>query len=259
MGKLEGWLSGAVAFLVAIVVTFPSRAGEPLLSECKAPPDVWFETSSLPRVTAALHDNEKLKIVTLGSLSTVGSGSSSSASWPMRLAEALKAQLPGVRVEVVNKARPKQMAADMLARFKNDVLKEQPDLVIWETGTMEAIKGASIAEYEATLIDGIDQLAAAGIDTILMDPQFSRASASMIDFERYVDAAERVGDMRDLIVFPRFRIMHYWISEGLLAFEAANTKPKQIELADRVYDCLGRLMARMIADQVSTTLGANKP
>jgi hypothetical protein len=245
--------------LCAAAMTFPCQAGEPQLAECRAPPDVWFETSPLPRVTAALHDRDRLKIVTVGSLSTVGAGSSSSSSWPMRLGEALKPLLPGVKVEVVNKARPRQLASQMLAKFKDDVLNERPDLVIWESGTMEAISGANIEEYEATLIAGIDQLAKAGIDTVLMDPQFSRASASMIDFERYVEAAGRVGEMRDLIVFPRFRIMHYWISEGLLSFAAADTKQKQIELADRVYDCLGRLMARMIADQVSTTVGANKP
>jgi hypothetical protein len=249
-----------MALAVALcAVPMIAGAAEALLFQCKAPPDIWFETSPLPHTTVALHDRDRLKIVAMGSLSTAGAGSAPATSWPIRLGEALKPLLPGVAIEVVNKARPKQMAAHMLAKMKEDVLAERPDLVIWETGTIEAIKSVNIEEYEATLTRGVDLFARAGIDTILMDPQFSRASASMIDFDRYVDAAHRVAEMRDLIVFPRFRIMHYWISEGLLSFEAATTRPSQVALADQIYDCLGKLLARMIADQVSMTVGANKP
>jgi hypothetical protein len=75
--------------------------------------------------------------------------------------------------------------------------------------------------------------------------QFSRSSTSLINFEAYLKALHRVGDLADVYVFPRFDMMRYWSEQNMFNFDdvAAEDRAK---LAARVYDCLGRKLAEII-------------
>jgi acyl-CoA thioesterase I len=59
----------------------------------------------------------------------------------------------------------------MLARFPRDVLSYRPQLVIWQTGTNQALVSEDVQGYEHTVREGIARLKAVHTDVILMDPQ----------------------------------------------------------------------------------------
>jgi hypothetical protein len=97
----------------------------------------------------------------------------------------------------------------MLERFPSDVIAEDPVLVIWETGTTDAVRGVGVDDFAATLQAGIDELKAHSIDIMLVDMQFSHSTATVIDFAGYLNTLRRVGDVNDVNVFPRFEMMRY--------------------------------------------------
>ena len=80
--------------------------------------------------------------------------------------------------------RSRQTARQMLERFPTDVIPEDPVLVIWETGTTDAVRGVGVDDFAATLQTGIDELKAHGIDVMLVDLQFSHSTTTVIDFEQ---------------------------------------------------------------------------
>ena len=53
---------------------------------------------------------------------------------------------------------PRQTARDAADRFLREVLPLKPTLVIWETGTMEAVRGTGVDDFRETVQGGIDEL-----------------------------------------------------------------------------------------------------
>jgi hypothetical protein len=162
---------------------------------------------------------------------------------PIRIA--YRNYLTDVPITVVNRGVPRQTAQQMLERFQSDVFAEDPILVIWETGTTDAVRGVEIDDFAAALQGGIDQLRTRSIDIILIDMQFSRSTTTVIDFERYLSTLHRVGEVNELYVFPRFEMMRYWSEQNMFNFDGV-TKDARASLAASVYECIGRNLAEAI-------------
>ena len=133
----------------------------------------------------------------------------------------------------------------MVDRFAKDVIAEDPVLVIWETGTTDAVRGVDVDAFTATLEAGIAALRAHDIEIMLVDMQYSRRTASIIGFERYLATMHRVADVEEVYLFKRFDIMKFWSDNGIFNFEDVQ-KGDRARLAAEVYDCL----ARRIADAI---------
>jgi acyl-CoA thioesterase-1 len=234
--------------ILALTWAWPACAQKPSISPvCEVPQDMLTDSSPLTHAAKRMRLEKRLKIVALGSSSTLGVGASGpTAAYPARLEEALAKMLPDVAVQSVNKGVARQTAVQMVERLDADVLPEKPAIVIWETGTAEAVRGGDLDTFSNALLAGIDKLQAAGIDVVLMDTQYSRTTAQLINFQPYVAAVEQVAGMRDLILFPRYYVMHYWVDAQRFNF-ADRSSAEMRKVADTVYDCIGQLLARNIA------------
>jgi hypothetical protein len=155
---------------------------------------------------------------------------------------------------MVNLAVARQTAKAAAERLDRDVLPLKPTLVIWETGTMEAVRGTHVDEFRNTVQAGINELRAAGADVVLMNMQFSRDTDAIIDFEPYLTAMGELADANDVPLFRRHGIMRHWAESGLLDLRAKDGD-KRRQLAGKLYDCIGRAMA----DFVTRGIPAEKP
>src|SRR5205807_9263187 len=127
-----------------------------------------------------------------------------------RVTKGLAARDPVAEITVANKGVPRQPAQEMVDRFANDVIAENPALAIWETGTTDAVRGVDVDAFTATLEAGISALRAHDIEVVLVDMQYSRRTASIIGFERYMATMHRIADVDEVYLFKRFDIMKYW-------------------------------------------------
>jgi lysophospholipase L1-like esterase len=241
---------GAIAVVLGIAASGPPAWSAdtkiPLSPLCQVPSELIADTSPLRHAAKRVVAERRLKIVALGSSSTLGLGASGpQATYPARLEAILAARFPNYEVRVINKGVSRQSAQQMVDRLDADVLAEKPTLVIWETGTAEAVRGADVDELMTALLAGIDRMQAAGIDVVLMDTQYSRMTAQLINFQPYVAAIEQVSSMRDLVLFHRYAVMRYWVDADRFAF--TDKSPSEARrIADGVYDCLGQLLAASI-------------
>lgn len=252
------WKTVAAAMALTALVATGAQGGEnappeTLAKAChKLPPGVSFDDSLLVRTARKLRRDKNVKIVALGSSTTIGSGGSGAmAAWPARLQDELGKRLAGVNVMVTNKGKMRQSAQDMLQRMPSDVLAEKPDIVVWETGTNEAVRGVDVEQFTAAMLDGINQMEAAGVEVVLMNTQYSRNTARLINFQPYNDAMGQVAHIRDLVLFPRYEMMQGWVDRGYVSFDGL-TQGDAIKIADTVYDCIGKLLAQNIALALKT-------
>jgi hypothetical protein len=231
-------------FLAGMAAMTPAAFADP--AECTVPGDVLEADAVLPRLTLRLKAHQPLAIVAIGGASTVGQAAGSTElAYPHRLERILARDFPDVPITVVNKGVARQSAKQMLERFPTDVFAEDPVMVIWETGITDAVKGTDVDDFAQTLQSGVEQLKNRSIDVILIDMQFSRSSTTVIDFDKYMKALHRVGELDDVYVFPRFAMMRYWSEQKVFNFDdvAAEDRAK---LAARVYECLGQKLAEII-------------
>ena len=79
----------------------------------------------------------------------VGGGLVGSRLPPSSAGDPLAGWYPSSSITVVNRGVPRQTAQQMLERFPTDVIPEDPVLVIWETGTTDAVRGVGVDDFAA--------------------------------------------------------------------------------------------------------------
>lgn len=213
---------------------------------CRVPRAVFVDESRLPLAAKKVIESKRLVVVAIGSSSTQGMGATGpEAAWPARFEADLRRRLPDLRVEVHNRAKARESAEQMLRRLRVDVLALRPDLVIWETGTADAVRAVEIDHFAGQLEEGIAQIAAANAETVLVTPQYGRDTARLIAFQPYIDAMNQAGLRRDVLVFPRYEAMRHWVESGAMKLDNVPRAEMQ-KTADALYDCLGRQIARVV-------------
>jgi lysophospholipase L1-like esterase len=230
-----------LATLGAIGACGPVSAGA-----CTAPPNLVKLQAPLPRFLAAVNGREPIRIVALGSSSTWGTGASSrDRAYPARLERELRAAWPEKDISVLNAGVGGQLARDMVARIDRDVAPRKPQLVIWQTGVNDAIRGVAIETYRQQLRNGILKLRATGADVVLVDQQYYPRFAKLKNGPLYIEVMREVATALQVPVVQRFAIMQHLIASAQFT-TATLLAPDQFHLNDRSYDCIGHLLAQSL-------------
>jgi hypothetical protein len=209
----------------------------------------------LPHVQAAI-ENKQLDIVVLGTASSALSGpGASTKAYPARFESELKAKLPEVAVRVTAYARPRQTAPDMEKEISRILAVDKPALLVWQTGTGDAIRAVDPDAFRAALDEGVTAARAADSDIILINMQYSPRTETMIALGPYLEVMRFVALQHEIDLFDRFAIMKYWNEVGAFDLSAAT---KKTDLGERVHDCIGRLLAEFVLDSAKLTVSEDK-
>jgi hypothetical protein len=231
-----------VALLIAVTgsMAVAKDGNECILAAGSVAPDF-----GLPHVAQAIA-GKKLDIAVIGSASSELNGpAGTNIAYPTWLEGDLRSRLPGVTVKVATHARPRETASEMEAKLPRILADFKPALVIWQTGTADAIRGIDPDEFRASLDDGIDKLRAADTDVVFMNMQYSPRIEAMLAVTAYADAMRIVAVKREAVLFDRFTIMKRWNESGVFDLYGAT---RTTNIAEQVHGCLGRLLADVVLD-----------
>ena len=108
---------------------------------CEIPGYLLFGDNELKHVAEAVNEGKRLTIAVVGTGSSIARrpGRPRSA-YPARLEAALSSGCPAVAVKVVTLVRTRQTAEDLAEGMGKLLIDEKPDLVIWQTGTVDAMR-----------------------------------------------------------------------------------------------------------------------
>jgi hypothetical protein len=246
-----------VALVASIALVHGAAAAETAPS-CDVPESLLPAEIELTRVANAIKEHHRLDITVVGSASSALSGPEGARfAYPAQLELALRERLPGNEIKVTAHIQSRQPTADMAASMANIVKQDHPDLVIWQAGTVDALRGVEPEDFHNSLDQGLDAIAAGDADAILMNMQYSPRTESMLNVSAYADVMRWVAEQRNILLFDRLAIMHYWSDEGTFDLYAATAG---YAMAHRVHECIGRALASQIisaghfdADKLQTT------
>ena len=238
--------SGAILGLTMLAGLFAaaSARAEDAPQSCDVPAYLLTTESALPKVADAVKAGHSLDILVVGSRSSTIATSEASA-YPARLQAILKDKLPSTEVNLSVEIQVKKTAEEVASGLVKLVEGKKPTLVIWQTGTYDAMRSIDPDDFRGAVDEGVVALQNAGTDVVLMNLQYSPRTETMISAPPYLDNMRVVAQQHDVPLFDRFAIMRHWNEQGDFDLFSAS---HGIDLAKRVHDCLGRALSKFVID-----------
>lgn len=240
---------------------------------CGAPEDTAGIPAPLPQVAHTLKPGHDLAILAIGSATMFGPEASllpgtvtsqtfvspprltapaterleivSELAFPKQMVRSLLASVPGASISITVRGGKGLLATEMLEIMKDELQRRHFDLVLWQTGTVEAVRNFPPGEFGQTLLEGADAAHAAGADLILIDPQFSRFLQTNANLDPYAQALQQVAATPGVVLFRRFDLMRSWVNDGQIDLERT-PRAERKKTVETLHACLGQSLARLV-------------
>ena len=212
---------------------------------CEVPSYLLTSDAELPKVADAIKARRLDILVVGGGSSQLAGPDGANASYPARLEAALRERLSGIAVNVATVPQFKKTAADVAPGLENLAKERKPTLIIWQTGTIDALRAVDPDDFRAAVDSGLAALAEAGTDVVVMNLQYSPRMETMISVGPYLDNLRVGAQEHGVPLFDRFSMMRYWNESG--RFDLFNPS-HGLGLAKRVHDCIGQALASFVID-----------
>lgn len=267
-------LACLMCVVAALILAQPAKAsgsGDP----CPMRDEIPGLADDLSRVAARLQAAKHLEVLAVGSATMFGPEASlapgtvtaqtmagafsgtppagtqiltppSERAFPLQMAKQLRTLVPGLEVQVTVRGGRGLLASEMLELLRKELTAKQYDMVIWQTGTVEAVRNLPPGEFGQILSDGAQAVQAAGADLVLVDPQYSRFLQTNSNLDPYFQALQQVAAMPGVVLFHRFDLMRGWANDGAIDLERTSRSDREKAIGT-LHACLGRHLARLVA------------
>jgi hypothetical protein len=222
---------------------------------CDVPGYLLFGEGELRRVADVVKQQRRLNITIIGTGSSTLTGPDGALhAYPARLEAALAKRLPDVAVQVKAYTTGRQTVEKMSEQLEKILATEKPILVVWQTGTVDAMRGIEPEAFGEALNHAVERVQSKGADVILMNMQYSPRTETLIAVGPYAENMRWVAQQRGVPLFDRLGIMRHWNDTGAFDFYATT---KAYAVAQQVHECIGRALAAQIMD--AAQLGPMNP
>jgi acyl-CoA thioesterase I len=182
----------------------------PLSPSCRAPLHDIAAPAPLPNLASALRSGRPIRVAAIGSSSTVGVGASSpAATYPAQLENILETTFKNLNVVTTNRGVSGELAAATAERLKEQMAIDQPDLVLWQVGTNDALAKIPAEEFSATVRSTLQWLKERRIDTVLVGLQYSPRVAKDGHHSAIRRALRDIASAENVLLVRRFDAMRF--------------------------------------------------
>jgi acyl-CoA thioesterase I len=202
------------------LVSAPSLRAEeaadppPLSPSCRAPIHHIAQPAPLPHLMAALRSERRIQVMAIGSSSTVGVGASSPAkTYPAQLETILERTFKTLDVVVLNRGVSGELATATAERLQREIPLDQPDIVLWQVGTNDALAKIPAEAFKATVQSTVQStvqwLKEHRIDTVLVGLQYSPRAAHDAHHTAIRQALREIASAENVPLVRRFDAMKF--------------------------------------------------
>jgi hypothetical protein len=242
----------ATAAILAIASQAALAAG--VDERCTVPGELIETSAALPHAAIAIKRKHRLDVLVLsGSASHIAAGGVL-RKYPIFLEAALRERLKDVEVHVVAHPEPRRTIMEIYPLLPRLVAELKPNLVVWQSGTIEGLRGIDPDGYGRKLSAGVALLQASGVDVVLVNTQFSPRTDFMIDATVYTDNIRWVAQTREVPFFNRYEVMRYWSENS--TFDLAAVRDNGT--FEQVHRCIGQLIGEIVVRATALSQNAGR-
>ena len=177
-----------------------------LSPECRVPGSKLYTLARLGAVKAALKEKHPVRVLAIGA-STMGLGAS--ATYPVKLETALERSLPDVDVVVESRGLQGEIASGAGERLRSMVAELEPDLVIWQVGSHDALARVDLDAFESALDETVQWIKGHAIDVVLVSPVYTASLAQDAYYTSLVGKVQEVARREGVPLVQRYEAMRY--------------------------------------------------
>jgi lysophospholipase L1-like esterase len=247
-GKITAAAAGVVIASLLAVHAIAETAGPatppttsapvPYSPECQGGTTPIVAETPLPNVTAALKSRKTIRILAIGS-----SAGRRHGGYTAQIERLLKQAMKGIDIVTINRGVSGELAAAAAHRIRNEVALNDPDLVIWQVGTNDALAFVPLEELADAVQTTVRWLKAHNVDVVLAGLQYvSRVSQD----EHYYRVREL---MRDIATKEHVMIIRRYEATQFISAVQQNDDgfgPDEFERTEAGYNCLAQYLASAI-------------
>ncbi|HEY7551457.1 MAG TPA: SGNH/GDSL hydrolase family protein [Hyphomicrobiaceae bacterium] len=233
------------AVLAAALALAPARVAAEM---APTPPSVSKECGDsgvtdrpLPNSAAALQQRKRVKILAIGASSTAVLGLGRDGS-PL-LERILERTIKGLDVEIINRGFSGELAEAAGERIRIEVALNQPDIVLWQVGTNDALAQVPVDTFEQSVTGTVQWLKAHNVDVILVGLHYAKRLAKDAHYQAIRTSLRRVAIAENVLRIGRYEAM-----EVLARTMASSDRPvlEDFGLTEAGYNCMAEYLARTI-------------
>ena len=140
-----------------------------------------------------------------------------------------------------------ETAIETLARLVGQIASLQPQLVIWQVGTNDALSEGGEEQFRSLVERGAEAVVNSGADLVLLNQQFFPGITKKERYERFVEIVREVGQRWQASVFGRYELMKEWADASGQGFRAM-LADDAFHMSDQGHACLARILSDEIVD-----------
>ena len=236
----------AFALLVSGGPGFAATARTATPEICDAAPEFSVPDKKLGYLAEAVAGHGPIDVLAVGSGTTVGQDGGGGKAFPHRMVAALRTALPGREIHLTLRGARGITAAEMLKLIDAELASQRFALVLWQTGTVDAMRGIPPDELRQTLEAGIASVRAKGADLILIDAQYAKAMEAKVNEAPYLQMLREAADTPGVLLFRRYDLMRSWAAEGRNNLENVRKADRE-QAVDALHDCIADVLVRFVS------------
>jgi acyl-CoA thioesterase-1 len=233
LGRYRRRAGGLTALTLACFLAAPALAG--VTAACRVP-DLYLRfPTDLKRTERLIDLKRPIRILVVG---PAIEGPSVTERRHPHLAQALGQRLPDVAFEILDGWHGERIADEDFDRLRSEVAETQPDLILWQVGTPDALASSDLEEFGGVLTRAAQWAKDQGIDFVFIDPPYLPHVPHEPLYGKMVLAISTVSDGARINLFRRYAAMQY--------LERAQPKP-----GTQRPHCMSELLAEAIVRAVT--------
>jgi lysophospholipase L1-like esterase len=196
----------------------------------------------LPNSAAALQQRRRIRLLAIGASSTAVLGTGRSGHPPL-LERILERTIKGLDVEIVNRGFSGELAEAAAERLKIEVALNDPDIVLWQVGTNDALAHVPVESFEQSVGSTVRWLKEHHVDLILVGLHYNRRLAKDPHYQAIRASLRRITTEQNVLRVGRYEAM-----EVLARANAGGERPDVDDFGqtEAGYNCMAQYIARSI-------------
>jgi lysophospholipase L1-like esterase len=214
----------------------------PFSRDCQIGETSIINQSPLPNVASALKERKQIKILTIGASSSIGRRAAR-GGYAEQIRDILKQAVKGIDVVMVNRGVSGELAANAAERIRTEVALTEPDLVLWQVGTNDALSYIPLERIETAVVDTVRWLKEHKVDVVLAGLQYTDRMKQDEHYREVRELMRKIAAQENVIIVRRYE------AQRLMAQAAASgggLEPDEFQRSEAGYACLAQYMARAI-------------
>lgn len=214
----------------------------PVTRECEIGATEVVAQTPLPNVLKALRERQKIRILAIGASPVVRRDANAGDYYDL-VEQLLEQTFKGLKVEIVHRGVSGELARDAGARIKMEVALVEPDLVLWQLGTADALARLAIDDFGQSVRKTLVWLRKHDVDVALIGLHYVKALAKDVHYQAIRRTLKRVATEEGVMRVGRYEAM-----ETLARLRGGQgTQAGRTRMTEAAYECSAEYLARAIA------------